>query len=334
MTDKNKQPEKPVGNFIQRLLQRIDDWQQRHHAAGFPYAVVKKYGDDQAGHQAALITYYGFLSLFPLLVVAISVIDLVAQHNAHLRTTLLNDMNKYFPIVGNQLRASVHGNSRSGLALVIGILVTLYGARGIADAVRGALDHAWAIPRARRSGFPLNTLKSLWLLVGAGLGLLITAFLASVATTAFGHSFIFRIVPFIINLGLLYLIFMYVFLIGTSRRFPRRNLRIGALTAAAGLLILQGIGTYLITHQLQNLQGLYGQFALVLAILFWIYLQAQVLTYAIEVNVVHAYKLWPRSLTGKPLTKADQKAYRLYAEKEAMRPTPEEEIDVSFQNGT
>lgn len=312
------------------LLKFIDRWQQKHHALAFPYAVLKKYGDDEAGSQAALITYYGFLALFPLILVATSVVDIVAQHNQELHTRLLADINTYFPIVGNQLQAQVHSDNKTGVALVLGLLFALYGARGAASAVRGALDHAWATPKVQRSGFPLNLIKSLGILFGAGLGLFGTATLASYATAELGHSFAYRLVPLLINLVLLYVIFMYIFVVGTSRNHPRKDLRLGAITATIGLLILQTVGGYLITHQLHNLSGLYGQFALVLAILFWIYLQAQVLTYAIEINVVHAYKLWPRSLTGD-ITAADKKAYRLYAKKEAFRPTPEEEIDVTFR---
>lgn len=321
---------KKSGNFFNRLIGFADTFQRHHRFAGFPYAVVKKYGEDEAGKQAALLTYYGFLSLFPLLVVATSVIDLISQHNAHLRDSLLHNIDKYFPIIGDQLRLSVHNNSKSGIALLIGILVTMYGARGIADATRGALDHAWATPRVNRSGFPKSTLKSMALLFGAGFGLLIAAALAGVATSAFGHSLFFRIIPIIVNVGLLYLIFMYVFLIGTSGRFPRSYMRVGALTAAGGLLVLQALGVGLIQHQLHSLQGLYGQFALVLAILFWIYLQAQVFTYAIEINVVHAYRLWPRSIV-EPLTAADKKSFSLYPKKEALRPQPEEEINVTFE---
>lgn len=314
----------------QRLAAWLDNFQQRHHGLSFPIAVIKKYSDDEAGHQAALITYYGFLSLFPLLLVATSVIDLIAYHNPELRARLVADINSYFPIVGNQLQTQVHNTSHSGVALVTGALFALYGARGIANAVRGALDHAWAIPKVKRSGFPQNALKSFALLLGAGLGLLLTVTLAGYATATLGHAMIFRLVPLAINVCLLYLIFMYAFLIGTSRRHPRKDIRLGAITATIGLLILQTVGGYFITHQLNKLGGLYGQFALVLTLMFWIYLQAQVLTYAIEINVVHTYKLWPRSLGALPITPADQKAYRLYAEKEAYRPRPEEEIDVTF----
>jgi membrane protein len=324
-------PKQPSGNILQRFVQWVDAFQQKHPVCSLPYAVVKKYGDDNAGHQAALITYYGFLSLFPLLIVATSVVDLIAQHNAHLRDQLLSGINTYFPIVGKQLQAGIHGNSKTGLALFIGVIVALYGARGIADAVRSVLDHAWAIPKVRRTGFPKSILKSLGILVGAGFGLLATTALTSFATAILNDAILVRLVPVVINIGLLYLIFMYVFTIGTSRRVARKSLRVGALTAAIGLLVLQAAGVVLIKHQLHNLQGLYGQFALVLAIMFWIYLQAQVFVYAIEINVVQAYRLWPRSLTGNPTTQADQNAYRMYAEAQAFRPKSEEAIEVTFK---
>lgn len=310
-------------------MARLDILQQKHRTFSFPYAVIKKYGDDDAGHQAALLTYYGFLSLFPLLLVATSLVDLVSRHNLDLHARLVADINSYFPIVGEQLQSSVH-STKTGAALVVGLLFALYGARGIADAVRGALDHAWGVPRVKRSSFPKSLLKSILLLLGAGLGLLLTTSLASFALAAVGSSPFLRIIPIFVNVALLYLIFMYVFLIGTSRRQSPKDLRLGAATAAIGLLILQTVGGYLITHQLHNLRGLYGQFALVLAILSWIYLQSQVLMYAIEISVVHAYKLWPRSLTPQHITEADRKALRMYAKQEAYRPKPQEKIDVTF----
>lgn len=318
-------------NPIEKLLAKIDRLQQRTRAIGFPFAVIKKYGDDTAGHQAALITYYGFLSLFPLLLVATSIIDIITVHNDVLRDKLIINTTQYLPVIGAQLQSSINTNTKTGVALAIGIIVTLYGARGIADAVRSSLDHAWAIPKAKRTGFPRNIIKSFGLLLGAGLGLVITTTLTGYAAAVLGHGLLVRAIPLAVNLGLLYLVFMYVFLIGTSRRLKRKDLRLGAITSAAGLLLLQFVGVMLIKHQITNLQGLYGQFAIVLALMFWIYLQAQVFMYAIEINVVHAYKLWPRSLTGTPLTVADRRAYRLYAKKEAYRPQPEEEIAVRFQ---
>jgi hypothetical protein len=59
---------------LKRLVQAADDFQQRHRWLAFPVAVVKKYGEDQGGHRAALLAYYGFFSLFPLLLVAVTLL--------------------------------------------------------------------------------------------------------------------------------------------------------------------------------------------------------------------------------------------------------------------
>lgn len=297
-------------NPIERIIARADKLQQKHHVFAFPFAVIKKYGDDQAGQQAALLTYYGFLSLFPLLLVATSVADLLAQHNGHLRTRLLNDATSYFPVVGEQIQQNIHGSHETGLALITGLVVAVYGARGIANAVRGVLDTAWGTPRSRRSNFWIGLLRSMSLLFGAGLGLLLTTVLAGYATAALGHSFVFRLVPILINAVLLYFICMYTFIVGPSKRRKRRDVRLGAITTVVGLLILQTIGGYLITHELHRTSSAYGQFSLVLVIIFWIYLLAQVFTYAIEINVVHTFQLWPRSLTGRHPTTADERAHR------------------------
>jgi uncharacterized BrkB/YihY/UPF0761 family membrane protein len=123
-------------------------------------------------------------------------------------------------------------------------------------------------------------------------------------------------VPLVINALLLYLIVMYVFLVGPSRRRRRRDLRLGAVATVAGLLILQTGGGYIITHELRNMSGAYGQFALVLTLMFWLYLLAQVFMYSVEINVVHTHQLWPRSLTDRSPTVADEKAARLHNEAE------------------
>ena len=88
--------------LVERLLAWADALQQRHGVLGFPYAVVKKYGDDAGGRQAALITYYGFLSIFPLLLVAVSVLSWAPTGP---RTTT---------IPGASTTAATRGRSRDG----------------------------------------------------------------------------------------------------------------------------------------------------------------------------------------------------------------------------
>ncbi|MEO6761809.1 MAG: YihY/virulence factor BrkB family protein [Candidatus Saccharimonadales bacterium] len=315
-------------NFLERTLSSIDSWQSDHPFFGFIYAVVKKFGDDKAGREAALITYYGFLSLFPLLLAATSLAGILSKHSIAIQQQLNGTIDSYFPVLGEGLQASIHGSSKSGIALIIGLLIALYGARGIADAIRSTLDQTWAVPRTKRTGFPLNILKSFGILLGTSIGVVVTTGLASLATAALGHAWYVRIIPLIINAVLLYLIFIFIYKVGTSRKHKRADIRLGAVVAVIGLLILQTLGGYLILHQMHNLSGLYGQFALVLALLFWIYLQAQVFVYAIEINVVHTYKLWPRSLIDAQPTTADRKAYQLYAERDKYAHIPENEASA------
>ncbi|HSX42670.1 MAG TPA: YihY/virulence factor BrkB family protein [Candidatus Saccharimonadales bacterium] len=316
-------------NSIQRLLRRIDAFQQRHPVLAVPYAVIKKYGDDEAGYQGALLSYYGFVSLFPLLIVATSVIDLITRHDQALRDRLLGSITGYFPAIGSDLQSSIHTSGKSGIGLAIGLLITFYGARGGADAVRHAMDHIWQVPHPKRAGFPKGILKSLGLIVGGGIGLLAAAFLSSYAT-AFGHAFIWRALVSLASLFILFWTFCFLFRFATSSKHKLHDNFPGAILAATGLQILQTLGGYLITHQLKNLNGLNAQFAVVLALLFWLYLQAQVFLYAAEVNTVRTLRLWPRSITSRPLTAGDKKAFELYAKRASFQSRPTEEVHVDF----
>lgn len=319
------------GNPFERLVVAIDHFQQRHKWFAIPYAIIKKYSDDQTGQQAALMTYYGFASLFPLLIVATSAINIISQHRPELHDRLLASISGYFPAIGNDLQASVHTSGKTGLGLVIGLLITFYGTRGVANAVRNAMDHVWLVPRAKRLGFPKGLLRSFGLIVGAGAGLILAAFLSSYAT-AFGHSFIWRGIISLASLSILFWTFCFVFRYATSSKHRLHDNFPGAIVAAVGLQVLQTFGVYLISHQLKNLNGLTAQFAVVLALLFWLYLQAQVFLYAAEINTVRALHLWPRSITSKPLTEGDKKALELYVKRAAHQSQQNEAITVTFNN--
>jgi uncharacterized BrkB/YihY/UPF0761 family membrane protein len=79
---------------------------------------------------------------------------------------------------------------------------------------------------------------------------------------------------------------------------------------------LQAVGGYFISHQLANTSDTYGTFAVVLGLLAFLYLEAELTLYAVEINVVHEYRLWPRSVAPPPYTEQDQRAFELYAQVE------------------
>ena len=78
-----------LSGLVNRVIAWADRMQRQHGVLGFPYAVVKKYGDDGGGRQAALITYYGFLSIFPLLLLGVAVLSRVLADHPDLRQKLI-----------------------------------------------------------------------------------------------------------------------------------------------------------------------------------------------------------------------------------------------------
>src|SRR5260370_31314970 len=114
---------------IDRLVARLEGYQKTHARAGFFFGVVKKYVDDEAGHRAALLSYYGFLSLFPLLLILTSIFKLLLHNQSQLGNDVLQGALTYFPAFGRQLQENVGVLTGTGIALAVRALVTLYGAR-------------------------------------------------------------------------------------------------------------------------------------------------------------------------------------------------------------
>src|SRR5256886_10798109 len=113
-------------NVVQRIVARVDAFQQRRRWTAFPYAVIKKFGDDQAGNLAALIAYYGFFSIFPLLLVFVTALGLLLHGDPSLQRSIEQSALRNFPVIGPQISENVHSISRNGLALGVGIAGTLW----------------------------------------------------------------------------------------------------------------------------------------------------------------------------------------------------------------
>lgn len=281
---------------IVKRIRKIDNFQQSHAVTAFGFAVIKKYGDDQGGYKAALLTYYGFLSLFPLLLIVTTVAQWTLGGDSHLKQSIISGATTYFPIIGNQLQHNVHGFSKTGLPLIIGLLVLIYGLRGVADAFRQMVNDVWRVPATDRSGYFPALARSFSIVAVGGLGFLSAAVVASYAT-AHGHGPLLRVLFITVSAVLLFASFLFVIKTALNRSTKMfKNIWVGAAVATVGLLILQSLGGYIITHELKNLDNLYGTFAVVLGLLFWLYLQTQLVVYAVEIDTVRVLKLWPRSI--------------------------------------
>ena len=314
---------------LKAVLRRIDAYQRTHPWMAWPLAVMKKYGDDQAGNQAALITYYAFFSLFPLLLVAITVLGILLAHSPSLQHKILNSAFQNFPVVGTQLRKNIHSLNRTGIGLGLGLVGTFYGARGVASAMQNAFNHLWHVPKAERPGFPSNMVRSFAVILAGGGGLLVTTALSSLGSGTLSSLGPWaRVGTFAVALVLNVLVFWTAFRLSVAKAVPGRDFRLAAVISAVLWQVLQGVGTFLVQHELRNASEVYGTFAFIIGLLWWIYLQAQFTLYAMEVDVVRARRLWPRSMVQPPLTQADLRAYRLYVEEERRRGP--EEVSVQF----
>lgn len=314
--------------IVPKIVDAIDTFQRRQTLVGFPYAVLKKFGDDQASYQAAILTYYSFLSIFPLLLVATTVIQLVAQHNLALQTRLSHTLTARLPLLGAQLQQSIHASNKTGIALVVGLLLTTYGAKGVADAFQNTLNSIWQVPKVHRVGFPKSPLKSLSIIALGGLGLVLSAFLSSLATSQ-GKAWIYAVFAFIVGYVIIMCTLLVVIRLGLSIKIRLKDALFVAALAAFGLQIVQLLGGYLVQHQLTNTRSLYGSFAIVLGLLFWLYIQAEIVIYVIEASTVLSLKLWPRALNANRLTPEDHRAYQLYAKRE--RYNPKEHVKVELE---
>ncbi len=313
---------------LMRPIRALDRTQQRHRALAVPVAVVKKFGDDQAGTLAALVAYYGFFSLFPLLLVFVTVLGYVLQGDQSAQESIRNSVLGQFPIVGQKINVTqLHGNV---IALGIGLLTSLWAGLGVTQAAQRAFDEIWAVPIKSRAGFLHSRLRGVGLLVSLGAMFVIASLASGLVTGGLGNDTLVQIAGIALSLLLNVGLFFAAFRLMTNATIPSRDLRAGVVVAAIMWTILQGLGGYYIGHVLKSAHGTYAQFGFVIALLIWLHLGAQMTLFSAEINTVLTRRLWPRSLFGPPTEPADQEALRALAK--VQERSEAEKIDVEFKS--
>lgn len=316
----------------------LDRYQRRHRRAGFPLAVAYKFAEDQGPYLAALITYYGFLSFFPLLLLLASVLGFVLQDQPDLQQRILDSAVSQFPIIGEDLN-DPRGLTGSAVAVLVGGIIAVYGALGFAQALQNAVNVAWSVPRHRRPNPLKARLRSVLLIGTAGIAVLATTVVSVLAARIGARNAPFNpwiAVPVVIVvIAVNSAIFALAYRISTATYVSRRDVLPGAITAAIIWQLLQLFGTAYVRNVVTGSGATYGVFAVVLGLLGWIYLAALGVVLGAEINVVRAKRLYPRSLLtpftdNVDLTTADQAAYTDAALAQAHKGF--ESVDVSFEH--
>jgi membrane protein len=311
---------------LMRPMHTFDAYQQRKKPLAIPVAVIKKFGDDQAGNLAALIAYYGFFSLFPLLLVFTTILGFVLHGDPSAQQSVVHSALGQLPLIGNSITA--HSLSGSVVALIIGVATSLLAGLGVTNAAQNALDTVWAIPLKSRPDFVKSRLRGVGLLVSLGVLFVVSTGASGVVSGGFGGAGA-KIAGYVVALLVNFVLFLVCFRFMTVASIATRDLRIGAGVASVLWTILQSLGGFYIGHVLKGDRGTYGEFATVIALLVWLHLGAQITLYSAEINVVVSRRLWPRSLFGPPDAPADQRTLRALAKVEER--SDEEHVDVEFK---
>ncbi len=323
-------PEQKRPGRMESAVRRSDKFQQRHGVLGFPFAVLQKFGNDQAGGRAALIAYYGLFAVFPLLMLFTTILGYVLHDNEQLRADLVDSALGSFPIIGPQLQSQVHGLTGSALAVAISGLLLLYGAVGLGLATQSAMNKVWNIPYVDWPSLPVRYLRGLAVLVLLAASAIGSTVLTGFATLA-SHGGVSRAFLLVGSITLNFALILVAFMVMTAVKLRWRDVVLGAALATVFWQALQLFGSWYVGRELRHATETYGFFGVVLVLLAWIYLGAQFFLLAAEINVVKRYRLWPRSITQPPLTVADRLVLERLARMEVRR--PETEVRIEFTPG-
>lgn len=303
-----------------------------------PIAVVYKFFDDQSNYLAAIITYYAFIAIFPILLLASSILGFVLQGRPKLQQEVLNSTLSQFPIIGDQL-GRPEGLQGSTAGLIVGALAALYGSLGLGQAIQNAMNIAWSVPRNSRPNPILLRLKSLFLLLSAGVSVLAVSVLSALgsSTQVFGEGLdlTFRVLISLATVLLVGTVLTLLFRFAVARELGFGKAAPGAFVVAVQWQGLQYVGALYATKVLAQTSAMNKTFGLVLGLIGIIYLASVMAMLGIQVNVVLVRRLWPRALLtpftdAVDLTEADRRAYTGYAR--AQRHKGFERVEVAFDD--
>ena len=312
----------------QRVLRRADEAQRRRPILAFPFAVLKKFGDDRASQMAALIAYYGFFSLFPLLLVFVTLVAFVIQNDPALQDRLLDSALTRFPVVGPQISSNIDQIEGSTFALIFGVVLALWSGTAVVTTAQWAMDDVWDVPRAERPALPMRVLRALLLLVALGASIVVSAVLTGIDDgTGVGGALI-QVVSMLGTVLVSAAVFAFAYRVLTVARISWSDVIPGAILAAVAWTVLLLLGSWILDRYIGRAERIYGTFAAVIGLLAWISLFAQLFLLAAEVNVVRVRRLWPRSLVEREPTSEDREVLADQAEEE--RAIPQERVDVRF----
>jgi membrane protein len=316
-----------LNGLVHRITAWADRLQRKHGVLGFPYAVVKKYGDDGGDRQAALITYYGFLSIFPLLLLGVAVLSRVLADHPDLRQRLINE------IVPEALQSTVEHSlatlPTATIPFAVGLIGLLLSGTGVVFSAYQTLNHVAAVRHRFRAGFLSRYVRVLVVLAMLLLGALATGALTVVATALPGQPGLERAAAVLGSALIVFAVLLLGAKLLLARAAPVRALWPGAILGAAAVTVVLNAGPPLLARLVTKAGPVYGSFATVAGMFALLYLVGQALVYAAEIAAVRYARLWPRALDAGHPTAADARALALLAREQERIPAARVEFRLA-----
>jgi uncharacterized BrkB/YihY/UPF0761 family membrane protein len=315
-----------VGTRVTALRAWADDLQQRHGVLGFPYAVIKKYGDDQGSRYAALLTYYGFLSVFPLLLLATVALSAVLAGDDELREELID------AIVPEDLQSTVDNAVQNlpsgGVAFWIAVFGLLFAGLGIVYTVYDTLNHLAGVPHRRRLEFFPRYLRIVAMFILLVLGVIGIGAMTVAVGALPDLPVLTRAAAFAGTTALVFCLFWAAPALLLPRGARVAAVWPAALLGALTVTALLTFGAVVLPQFIARAGPVYGSFATIAGVFALLYLVNQAIIYSAEIALVRRRRLWPRGLDLTKPTAADVRALTLVAR--AQERTVVERISARF----
>lgn len=258
-----------------------------------------RYQADAGDRQAAAVTFFGFLSFFPLIALATSLLSYVLGDEAI--GTVVREVNSYAPGLADQLKLkeTLTDNRKAGATGLLGLAGLLYAGLGWVDALREAIRTVWH-HNVNEGNLVVKKLKDVVVLAGLGLAVVVSVGI-SAATGAFtGFALdlvglektavataVAKVVGVTLGLATSTGLFLYLFLRLPKVQSPFRRVAQGALLAGVLFEVLKRVGAIYIERTTEN--PVYGAFAVIVGLLVWINIVSRMLLVCAAWTVTEPY---------------------------------------------
>lgn len=298
-----------LGQLGDRVQNEFDRWQQRVPVLAFPISVWLRYREDRCYEYAALLSYYGFFSIFPLLTAGVTIFGFVLKGNPELRAEVLDTIFARVPVVGEALSTQIDGLEGNGFVLIVAIGFALWSGIGVVRGAQNAFNTMWSISIMRWPSFFPKLFRALAAVVVLGVAVIVATTLSAFVTFAFDIPGIERFAGVVLAMVVNAAVLLVIFKLLTVSEVGWRSLIPGALVGGVVLWLFQLLGGIYIEGVVLGARAVYGSFAMAIGLLVWLALVARVVLLSSEINVVATKRLWPRSFTGANLTDADERSF-------------------------